>query len=167
MTLLETVVVMMSLLSPFRSGNVPLAVAIADTVQAEEPLYQDDAARVKTAALLVTMAWHESRFDARAAGDCPGLPAGSKRCTLDRAASVGAFQQYTAPKAKEAFAADVNEQARVAVRELRASFRAARVCGSELGFYAAGPKCTSDRAKAISAWRMGEARALAKRVVQP
>ena len=156
MTLLETVVVMMLTLSPAKY-HAPLAIAIVHAVEAEDPLYQDDESRVKTASLLVAVSFREGSFRTGVKGD--------------KGDSYGSFQAYLPGKTKtlEGYSGadlldDPERQARVALRMIRESFKAAKACGSELGLYAAGPSCASDRSKRISADRMALARWLRTKV---
>jgi hypothetical protein len=149
---------------PTQSTHV-IAVAIAVAAADADPLYKDDADRHKTVALLAVMSHQESRWTVRAAGDCGGMKPGSHDCTLAKAASVGAFQQDASAKTligsdREAFASDAFAQARVALSELRKSFR---VCPTApIAYYAHGRNpveaCADSRSIGISNWRMARAR---------
>lgn len=168
--LILRVIAMMALVTPHRQSHDAVGVAIATAALEGESLYRDDADRSKTASVLVAEAFRESRFVARATGDCPGLPAGSPLCTLEKEPTAfGAFQVALPHGAKTLEGArgidvldDVFLQARVALRMTLESFRAAHACGGAfLGLYASGPHhCGESRAKWISDDRL----AIAKRV---
>jgi hypothetical protein len=156
--------------SPPPQSTHVVAVAIAIAATDAEPIYKDDKDRHKTASLLVVMSHAESRWVVKAAGDCGGMKPGSHECTLAKAASVGAFQQDASAKTligddREAFASDAFAQARVALSELRKSFR---VCPqAPIAYYAHGRNpveaCADVRSIGISNWRMGRARWLRAR----
>lgn len=146
MTVLFAVMVWMSSLAPSRE-HVAMATAIASVVLDEPPLFRDDASRLKTAALMVSVAYREGSFKADAIGDH-----GHALCT---------FQLWNTSR-------DVLEDqelcARIAMARLRESIRACGA-GNELGIYAAGPLgCSSETAKRISRDRMAIAHRLAKGV---
>lgn len=169
MTLLEFVLVCMLIAMPARF-HAPLAIAITHAVEAAPPLLANDEKKRRTAALLVAVTFRESGGRPTATGDCPHLPAGSPLCTADKATAWGAFQVALPRGAKTSegvtgreLLADPDMQATVALRMLRESLQAARTCGSELGLYAAGPQCSSERAKRISADRMAIAKSLYRR----
>lgn len=141
--MIALVLAMMLALVPGRD-HARLGGAIAEVVEAEPPLFQDDADRRKTAALLVAVAFRESSFRADAIGDN-----GRARC---------AFQLWGAPAE---VMTDPQLCTRIAMARLRESMRA---CGAAnpLGVYAAGPAgCTSEKAARISRDRMW----IAKRIV--
>lgn len=119
--------------------------AIARVVLSEEPLFKDDASRVKTAALVVAIAFRESAFR----NDVTSKTADSCMMQVNRRPDL---------------AADPEACVRVALGMLRESMR---VCPeSPIAFYASGPGgCTNARAQRISRDRMAIAKRLA--AVQP
>lgn len=123
------------------------AIAIADVVESERPLFENDEARIRTAATLVALARYESSFDPNAWGD---------RGNGD---SYGLYQQQRFGKLR-----DPREATRVAISQIRIS---ARICGRRaknemLGWYAAGGDgCDNAVGLAKSRNRMKLARQLA------
>lgn len=132
--------------APWRDTYEATAIAIAEVVEKEEALYRDDDARIKTAATLVALARFESAFDPAATGD--------------HGASHGLFQQQ-----RYGDLADVREATRVALDQIRISFR---ICGrrdikERLGWYAAGGDgCDNPRGLQQSRSRMSLAFQLAE-----
>ena len=136
----------MQSLAPGRD-HAEAATAVTRAVLADEPLFRGDTDRLKTAALMVSVAFRESSLRNDAVGDH-----GRARCL---------FQLWDAPRD---VSTDPELCARIAMGRLRESMRA---CGPEnlLGIYASGPGgCTNRTAKRISADRMWMARKLAKEV---
>lgn len=127
-----------------------LAAAIVSAAEGADPLFADDAARYRTVALLVAVAWTEGRLDPHAVGD--------------HGAARGAWQihasEYAPEAASPAFLDDVTLQARVALRMLRTSLAAckARDVDDRLAWYASG---SCSRGGGASRYRMH----LAKRLV--
>ncbi len=112
--------------APWRATYEATAAAIAATVQREEPLFAGEQGRERTAALLVSLAWFESRFDAHALGD--------------HGRSHGLYQIQ-----EHGELADPADATRAALGMLRESFRVcrARPLEERLGWYAAGgPDCS-------------------------
>jgi len=107
--------------------------AIAQVVSEEEPL--PSTTRERTAAILVVMAWHESRFSMGVVGDN-----GRAFCAL---------QVHGAPSLAKSPVACI----RTAMRHMRASMRSCP--DAPLAAYAGG--CKSPPARAISAARLREA----------
>ena len=124
--------------SPWRATYEETAIAIAETVQENAPLYADDETRIKTAATLVALARFESAFNPTAVGD--------------NGASHGLYQQQ-----RDGELHDVREATRVALSQIRIS---GRICrgrnrGELLGWYAAGGDgCSNPRGLQQSRNRM-------------
>jgi len=137
--------------TPWRDTYADTAEAIAEVVEHEEPLFEDDADRVKTASLLVAVAFTEGRFDPHAVGD--------------HGRAHGAWQvhasEYAPEAASPAFLDDVGLQARVALRMLRTSLKAcrARDADARLSWYTSG---TCDRGGNASRYRMSLAKRIAR-----
>lgn len=156
-TVLAWVLAASSLLAPHRQHD-RLAQAIAARVEAEEPLFKDDADRMKTAALLVAMAFRESSLRADVVGDhVNGKPT-----------SFCAFQIHLPWGRKTAegwsgadLIGDPEKCVAVAMRYVRESMRA---CAAHpIAVYASGPDgCKDERAQRISRDRV----ALAKRLIR-
>lgn len=140
--MIAIVIAMMLSLAPGRDHS-ELGGAIARVVEAEPAIFKDDASKVKTAALVVAVAFRESSFVNSAIGD--------------QGHSVCAMQIYDGPKA---LLADADACVRRGLAMLRES---ARVCPkAPVAWYAvggAGP-CSNARAIRISNDRM----AIAKRL---
>lgn len=137
--------------TPWASTYEDTAQAIADVVQAEEPLFAEDDDRVRTAALLVAVGWTEGRFNAHAIGD--------------HGSAMGEWQIHASSYAPEAarpgYLDDVELQARVALRMLRTSLTACRwrPVDDRLAWYTSG---TCTRGGGASRFRMAIARRLAR-----
>jgi hypothetical protein len=138
------VLAMMLSLVPGRDHSTN-AGAIARVVESERPLFKDDAAKVRTAALVVAVAYRESAF---------------KNDAISKTNDHCMMQVNRRPD----LARDPEACVRVAMTMLRESFR---MCPEHpIAFYASGPgACTNERARRISNDRMAIARRLAK--VQP
>ena len=133
----------MASLAPGRS-HITNATAIASVVLEEAPLFKGDDSRLKTAALVVAIAFRESSF---------------RNDVTSKTHDSCMMQINRRPDLAEDPAACV----RVAMTMLRESMR---MCREPLAFYAEGPRgCTSERAARISRDRMAIAKRLAK--VQP
>lgn len=120
------------------------ATAITRVLLEERPLFANDEDRLRTAALVVAIAFRESSFRNDAVGDH-----GRARCL---------FQLWNAPIE---VLTDVELCTRIGLARMRESIAA---CGmsNALGIYAAGPNgCSSNAAKRISTDRLW----LAKRLV--
>lgn len=138
MTIAEFVIVCMLLLSPGRM-HARLAIAIANAVDAGPAIFQGDADKRRTAALMVAVAFRESSLRADAVGD-----SGHAVC---------AFQIYDGPKS---LLVDTDACAREGLRMLRES---AKVDPSNpVAFYARGPRYRSEKAQSISRDRMNLAK---------
>ncbi len=121
------------------------ATAMARVVLSEPPLFKGDESRLKTAALIVAIAFRESSF---------------RNDVTSKTHDSCLMQVNRRPE----LATDPEECVRVAMTMLRESMR---MCREPLAFYAEGPRgCDSERAKRISRDRMGIAARLA-RTVQP
>lgn len=131
--------------APWKDSYYQTATAIAQVAQAQ-PVYVGDAADVRTAALLVSLAWFESRFKVDAI-DRDG-----------RGSSIGLFQierSNIAPELRDAVLWDPSVAAREAVRLIAESFRMCQRVPAEfrLGWYAKGGNgCRETRE---SKYRMG------------
>lgn len=143
MTVVEFVLAGMLLLAPTRDHR-PNALAISLAIEAESPLFKDDASRLKTAALIVAVAYRESSFRndvVSKTGDyCLAQIHGRRELADDPIACI-----------------------RVAITMLRESMR---MCPAHpIAFYAEGPRgCESARAQRISRDRLGVARWVAAHV---
>lgn len=128
-------------LAPNRD-HVANATAITRVVLAEPPLFRGDESRMRTAALIVAIAFRESslRNDAKSATGDYCMMQINRRPDLAR---------------------DVAQCVRVAMAMLRESMR---MCPDHpVAFYAAGPgACANERAKRISNDRMALAKRLAR-----
>lgn len=123
--------------APWRDTYEDTAKAIASVVNEEAPLFAGKDGREKSAALLVALAWAESRFDPKAVGD--------------HGRSVGLYQIFhtNLPTAEGFGRAEILGNAlnatKVAHRMLKQSMR---VCGKRpveerLGWYASGDAACS------------------------
>ena len=137
--LLHFVLIAMSQLDP-SGDHLEIANAIASVVASEPPLFAEDAARHKTASLVVAVGFRESNL---------------RNDVVSKTDDWCFLQIHRRPD----LAADVEECARVGLAMLRASFRA---CPRfPIATYAEGPRgCASPRAQRISRDRI----ALATRV---
>lgn len=138
MTVLPFVLAAMTQLSPGRD-HTELGGAIARVVEADRPLFENDADRRRTAALLVAVAFRESTFHSAAVGDH-----GNSFC---------AFQIHRSAGGTPALLEDTDACVRSGLALLRTSLR---VCPTHpVAWYASGPVgCTNDRAQRISRDRM-------------
>jgi hypothetical protein len=138
MSVLPFVLAAMTQLAPGRDHS-ELGSAIARAVDADRPLFEHDAERRRTAALLVAVAFRESTFHAKAVGD--------------HGQSFCAFQIHRSSGGTPALLEDVDACVRSGLTLLRTSLR---VCpSSPIAWYAAGPAgCKNDRAQRISRDRM-------------
>jgi len=154
MTVAAFVLAASAILVPNRD-HAALDAAITARVDAELPLFKDDADKRKTAALLVSISFRESSLRNDAIGD-----KGQSSC---------AFQIYlpSAQKTREGWSGpelrdDPIKCVTVAMRLLRESFRVdAR---NPVAFYARGPRWQAPEARRISADRMALARRLLAQV---
>jgi hypothetical protein len=137
-TLLEFTLSAMLALSPGRY-HAPLAIAIAAAVEAAPAIFQGDADKTKTAALMVAVSFRESSFTADAVGD--------------NGHAVCAFQIYDGPKS---LLTDTDACAREGLRMLRESAKVDPA--NPVAFYARGPRYRSDSAQSISRDRMNLAK---------
>lgn len=148
MSLLAIILIWFSFLVPKHSAT-DLAVAIASEVSSRPPLFKNDDRRIRTAALMTSVAFRESTFRHGVTGD-----RGNAHCE---------FQLWNAPKE-----VDTNHQlcTSIAFDRLKESIA---ICGmsNPLGIYASGPGgCQSTKAKTISGDRMHIARTLEKMVME-
>jgi Transglycosylase SLT domain len=139
--------------APWKESYERTAQSVADVVAAEEPLFSGPQGREKGAAILVALAWAESRFDPKAVGD--------------QGRSVGLYQIFgpnlPTPEGfgrKDILGNPLNAT-KVALRMIRASMA---VCAKfplleRLGWYAAGD---CQRGAGASRFRVG----LAMKVMQ-
>lgn len=128
--------------APWAASYDEVAKAIADESN-EHPVFSGDDGSRKTAALLVAIAYYESRFRPDAVGD--------------HGRSLGLFQIQPATVSSESpFSLTTpREAARVALKLVRTSFH---VCRSEaleeqLGWYAAGGNECKEAGRKKSVWR--------------
>jgi len=122
-----------------------LSSAIATVVSEEAPLFRNDEDRVRTAALLVAIAFRESSLQHDAVGD-------GKR-------SVCAFQIHGGDKA---LLDDTEACVRTGERMLRESIRMDR--DEPVAFYARGPRFKSDEARSLSRDRVRLSQRLLKEI---
>lgn len=139
MTVLAFVTAAMLLLAPGRD-HTSNAEAIAGVLEAEPPLFKDDASKARTAALVVAIAFRESSF---------------RNDVVSKTNDHCMMQVNRRPD----LAADPRACVRVAVTMLRESMR---ICPAHpVAFYASGPgACSNARAQRISNDRMAIARRL-------
>lgn len=133
--------------TPWRDTYESTAITMALTVETEEPLYQNDDTRIRTAATLVALARYESVFDPNAWGD------------RGHGDSHGLYQQQ-----RFGLLSDVGEATAVALSQIRISMRICRGRPVEerLTWYAAGGNgCESRDGVAKSRHRMTLAKKLA------
>ena len=141
MTLLFFILAAMTSLAPGRQ-HVENATAIASVVLDEPPLFKGDADRVRTAALVVAIAFRESSF---------------RNDVTSRTADSCMMQVNRRPDLAE----DPAKCVRVAMTMLRESMRMCPMY--PIAFYASGPgACENERARRISNDRMALARRLAQ-----
>lgn len=144
MSLEAFILAAMTSLAPARHHD-DAAAAVAQVVFEERPLIADDDEKIKTAALLISVAFRESSLRNNAIGD--------------KGRALCMFQLWHAPRA---VLTDITLCTRIAISRIRDSIRA---CGLQnaLGTYAVGPGgCRSAHAQRISRDRV----ALAKRLVK-
>lgn len=143
MTVVEFVIAGMLLLAPTRDHRTN-AIAIAQAIDTELPLFKDDASKLKTSALIVAIAFRESSF---------------RNDVASRTHDHCMMQINRRPDLAEDPVACV----RVGIAMLRESMR---ICPAHpLAFYAEGPRgCDSPRAQRISRDRMSVARWVADHV---
>ena len=146
--------------APWSQTYEETAKAIATVVEAETPLFDGEKAREKTAALLVALAFTESRFDAKAVGD--------------HGQSVGLYQIFSpnlpTPEGygRNEILGHPLEATRVAHRMMRESMR---VCArhpveERLAWYASGDgNCI--RGQSESRYRVGIAMRIFKKIPPP
>ena len=124
--------------APWRASYEDTADAIARVVESSPSLFAGDKGRERTAAVLVAVGWHESRFNPSAIGD--------------HGRSYGIYQASRVPLV------DVEAQTRGALAAMGASFH---VCGARraedwLAQYASGGAgCTNVGGLIASRHRMG------------
>lgn len=133
--------------APWRSTYEASARAYA-TVALDAPLFKGDKATERTAALFVSVAWFESRFDQKALGDRKCIERDSKtgKCTKEgEPQSICAFQVGVSNlaglgKTKADLLGDIMVCTRAAREMMRISFRvcANRSAEDLLGHYASG-----------------------------
>lgn len=107
--------------APWKDSYESTAIAITQAVSQETPLFDGIHGRERTATLLVSLAWFESRFDTKALGD--------------HGQAHGLYQQHDHGVLDEPFMATI-----IAIQQIRIS---SRICKSKpleemLGWYAAG-----------------------------
>lgn len=144
--------------TPWASTYEQTATAIAEAAQ-DSPVFMGEKGASRTAALLVAVAWHESRFDQQALGDCTA----GKPKTRTACASWGLFQMnkhnFVVPG--EFALGDPAIASREALRMVRISFRVCRgrPLDEQLAWYAAGNR-GCDRGLRESRNRMGLAKTI-------
>jgi hypothetical protein len=137
-SVLPFVLAAMTQLAPGRDHS-ELGGAIARVVDANKPLFANDADHRRTASLLVAVAFRESTFVANVVGD--------------KGQSFCAFQIHRSSGGTPALLEDVDACVTSGMNLLRVSLR---VCPSyPVAWYASGPLgCKNDRAQRISRDRM-------------
>jgi len=123
--------------APWSDTYPATAAAIAEASQ-EQPVFAGQKGPHRTAALLVSLSWFESNFNARAMGDCDkGKPRSASTCR-----SFGLFQvaRGNGLVPVEVAMEDANIATREALRMIRLSQTVCRGRPAEdlLGWYAAG-----------------------------
>lgn len=120
---LLSLMILLQPVAPWRSTFETTAQAIDKAVAQEVSLFPGAHGRERTAVLLVSLAWFESRFDTKATGD--------------HGAAHGLYQQHDHGKLEDPFEATI-----MAFQQIRISMRACRSRPMEemLGWYAAGGK---------------------------
>jgi len=146
LALLASVTVAMNRLAPKRD-NRALAEAVAQVVAAEPPIFQDDADRKRTAALVVAVAYRESGLDAAALGD---------RDKAGRPHSFCAMQIHESAGGTHALTTDPKACVAKGLTMLRVSVRTDP--SHPVAWYARGPRFRSSTAQRISNDRMWLAR---------
>ncbi len=141
MTLLQFVLAACLLLIPGRDHS-RLATAISARVEVSDPLFRDDPAKLRTAALMVAVAYREG-------GLRPGVVG-------DHGASFCTFQVHRSAGGTPALVDDVDACVAMGFGLLRTSLQA---CPDfPIAWYAEGPRgCDSARAQRISRDRMAVA----------
>lgn len=123
-----------------------LAVAIADTLEQEGPLFSQDKDLRRSSALLVAVAFRESSLTVDALGD--------------KGTSFCAFQVHASSGGRASLLEDAHACARAGYRMLKESIRVDRA--HPIAFYAMGPRYKNTRAIRISNDRMALATRLAR-----
>lgn len=133
--------------TPWADTFASTALAIDQVVLEEEPLYRGPDGKERTAALLVSLAWFESRFRVDAVGD--------------HGQSIGLYQVSKAHAPREELLGAASAT-RVALGLIRESQRvcAGRALPEQLGWYASGGRACGGLAK--SRHRMGLAAKLVR-----
>lgn len=151
MTVLAFVLAAMTLLASGRD-HTELGTAIATVVEAERPLFKNDSSRLRTAALVVAVAFRESTFVADAVGD--------------EGRSFCAFQIHTSSGGSPALLKDVDACVQRGVSMLRTSMR---ICPEHpIAWYARGPRgCNMPKAQRISRDRVALAKRVLRAVTEP
>jgi hypothetical protein len=146
--MLPIILAMIALLAPNRDAS-RVAQAISTVVESERPLFKDDNAKTRTAALIVAVSFREGSFREKVTGDH-----GNSFCTMQINRSIGG---------NESLNDDPEACIRTGISLLRQSMR---ICpASPIAWYAEGPKgCDSPRAQRISADRMAIAAWLVRKV---
>lgn len=143
-------------LAPTRDA-ISVVEAIADRVEIEQPLFVGDESRLKTSALLVSVAWREGSLGGHVEGDhIDGKP--TSFCTMQVNLSPGARTRegWTGPELRD----DPAKCVAVGFRMLRESIHVDPK--NPVSFYARGPRWQTAEARRISRDRM----ALAMRLVR-
>lgn len=145
MTVVEFVIAGMLLLAPTRDHRTNAA-AIATAIAAEPALFKDDASKLKTAALIVAVAFRESSF---------------RNDVTSKTHDACMMQINRRPELAE----DPVTCVRVGITMLRESMR---MCPAHpIAFYAEGPRgCDSPRAQRISRDRIALAKWVASKVTR-
>jgi hypothetical protein len=139
--------------APWTDTYFETAQAIVDASE-ESPLFKGEDGPQRTAAVLVSLAWFESRFDQEALGD------------HGRSCGLFQIQPRTSGKTCEELQ-DADTAAREAIRLIRESFRvcARRPFSERLAWYAGGGSCS--RGLRASRHRLGLARRIEAGARQP
>jgi len=117
--------------APWAETYNQTAQAISDASESE-PLFKGENGKEKTAVLLISLAWFESRFDPNAIGD--------------KGKSYGLYQQQGMGELSDPKVATM-----VAIQQIKISFRVCinKPLDERLGWYTnGGPDCEKDKTKA-------------------
>lgn len=154
MTLLEFTLAAMALLAPGRSHD-ELALAVAQVVDAADPLFAHDEDKHKTAALAIAVLFREGSLGLHVEGDRRnGKPTSWCSAQINLSPGAKTVEGWTGPELRD----DPIKCVTVEMRMLRVSVRVDPEF--PIAFYASGPAWKSDRARRISRDRVW----LAKRI---
>jgi len=156
----------MTFLSPEKdrvSEHEIMSAAFARVVDASDPLFKDDADKLRTMSVLVAVAFREGSLRPRVEGDCTESKPGEK--CKGRPRSFCTFQVHQTMGGNDSLNEDPVKCVRAGMKILRTSVR---VCPTKpINWYAAGGEhaCENERATRISNDRMAIAKKLYARMV--